>query len=198
ALLVARVGRPDWRRWRSRARLAGAPLLGSALVVGCVWVALFGTAVSSGSLFTFKLTGEYYPAFVGWLTGEVSETSYVMVYDPRALEEHDAVAWIRQNHLTGSTAVVWSPDAWAYLLGRLKPILPEPTIYMNSSLLGTKTLLQRISRERPVVVIVTSDSYTQYGHIVPLLRRDYTEVQASTNGELWIRSDVASGVLTGA
>jgi hypothetical protein len=197
ALLVARVGRPDWRRWRSRARLAGAPLLGSVLVVSCLWVALFGSGVSSGSLFTLKLTGEYYPAFVGWLTGDVSETSYVMVYDPRALEEHEAVTWIRQNHLAGSTAVIWSPDAWAYLLGRLEPILPEPTIYMNSSLLGTNALLQRISRERPVVVLVTSDSYTQYGHIVPLLRRDYTEVQASTNGELWVRSNVAARALTG-
>jgi hypothetical protein len=68
---------------------------------------------------------------------------------------------------------------------------------MNSSLLGTNALLQRISRERPVVVLVTSDSYTQYGHIVPLLRRDYTEVQASTNWELWVRSSVAARVLTG-
>jgi hypothetical protein len=48
-----------------------------------------------------------------------------------------------------------------------------------------------------VVVLVTSDSYTQYGHIVPLLRRDYTEVQASTNGELWVRSNVAARALTG-
>jgi hypothetical protein len=120
------------------------------------------------------------------------------VYDQRALAEYDAVAWLRQNHLTGSTAVVWSPDAWAYLLGRLKPILPEPTIYMNSPLLGTKLLFQRVSQVRPVVVIVTSDSYTQYGPIVPLLQRSYAEVEASANGELWVRSDVASRVLTGA
>ncbi|MGA2873432.1 MAG: hypothetical protein ABSF27_07610 [Candidatus Dormibacteria bacterium] len=117
---------PDRRRWRSRAGLAGATLLGSGLVVGYLWVGLVGTAVSSGSLFTIRLTGKYYPAFVGWLTGEVSETSYVMHCAPRALEEHGAVVWIRQNHLAASTAVIWSPDAWACLLRRLEPILPSP------------------------------------------------------------------------
>ena len=91
-----------------------------------LWVGLVGTAVSSGSLFTIRLTGKYYPAFVGWLTGEVSETSYVMHCAPRALEEHGAVVWIRQNHLAASTAVIWSPDAWACLLRRLEPILPSP------------------------------------------------------------------------
>jgi hypothetical protein len=45
---------------------------------------------------------------------------------PRALEEHGAVVWIRQNHLAASTAVIWSPDAWACLLRRLEPILPSP------------------------------------------------------------------------
>ena len=198
ALLAARVGKPDWRKWGSRARLAGAPLIGSVLVSGYLWVALLGSGQVGGGLFPVKLTEEYYPAFVGRLTGEVSRPTYVSVYDQRALAEYDAVAWLRQNHLTGSTAVVWSPDAWAYLLGRLKPILPEPTIYMNSPLLGTKLLFQRVSQVRPVVVIVTSDSYTQYGPIVPLLQRSYAEVEASANGELWVRSDVASRVLTGA
>ena len=49
-----------------------------------------------------------------------------------------------------------------------------------------------------MVVLVTSDSYTQYGPILALLRRGYTEVQASANGELWVRSDVAAKVLTAA
>jgi 4-amino-4-deoxy-L-arabinose transferase-like glycosyltransferase len=198
AILMARMGKPDWRNWLGRARLAGAALLGSVLVASCLWVSLFASGVSGGSLFTGKLTLQYYPAFVGRLTGQVSETSYVQVYDTRPLEEHEAVAWLGQNRLTGATAVVWSPDAWAYLLGKLQPVLPEPTIYMNWILLGPKTLLQRVSSARPVVVLVTSDSYTQYGPILALLRRGYTEVQASANGELWVRSDVAAKVLTAA
>jgi hypothetical protein len=65
-------------------------------------------------------------------------------------------------------------------------------------LLGSKLLFQRVSQERPVVVIVTRDSYTTYGPIQPLLQRGYTEVQASANGELWVRSDATLRVLSGA
>lgn len=198
ALLAARVGNRGWRKWGSRVRLAGAPLLGSVLVGGYLWFALLGSGQIGGGLFPVKLTELYYPNFAGWLAGDVGRTDYVSLYSRDSLEEHDAVAWLRQNHLTGSTAVVWSPDAWAYLLGRLEPILPEPTIYMNRYLLGTKLLFQRVSHERPVVVIVTSDSYTTYGPIQPFLQRGYAEVQASANGELWVRSDVTSRVLSGA
>jgi hypothetical protein len=197
ALLVARVGNPGRQKWGSRARLAGAPLLGSLLVGGYLWFALLGSGQIGGGLFPVRLTELYYPNFAGWLAGNVSRTDYDALYSRDSLEEHDAVAWLRQNHLTGSTAVVWSPDAWAYLLGRLQPILPEPTIYMNSYLLGSKLLFQRVSQERPVVVIVTRDSYTTYGPIQPLLQRDYTEVQASANGELWVRSDATLRVPSG-
>ena len=195
ALLVARVGIPRWRFWP---HLSGVPLLGSvALGIG-IWTALLIGGLSGGSLFTLKLTGEYYPAFVGEVTGALTPTEYVSIYDQRALAEHEAVAWIQRNHLTGSTAVVWSADSWAYLLGGLRPILPEPTIYENDALLGTNTLLQRVKSERPVVVILTSDAYTEFGPILPVLQSGYTEVEASANGELWIRSDVASEVLTAA
>ncbi|MFZ0169751.1 MAG: glycosyltransferase family 39 protein [Candidatus Dormiibacterota bacterium] len=198
ALLVARVGNPGWHRWGSRARLAGAPLLGSVLVGGYLWFALLGSGQIGGGLFPVKLTELYYPNFAGWLAGDVSRTDYDSLYSRDSLEEHEAVTWLRQNHLTGSTAVVWSPDAWAYLLGRLEPILPEPTIYMNSYLLGSKLLFQRVNQERPIVVIVTRDSYTTYGPIEPLLQRAYTEVQVSADGELWVRSDVSPRVPPGA
>lgn len=198
ALVLARLAVPNWRSLRSRAGLVGVPLLGSAVIGGIIWVGLIGSEVSNGSLFTVKLTGEYYPAFVGQLTGALTRSEYVSVYSSSAGAEHDAVVWIDKNHLGGSTAVVWSPDSWAYLLARLRPILPEPTIYENSQLLGNQALLRRVERDRPVVVLVTSNAYTEYGAILPLLERGYTEVEASADGELWIRSDVASRVLTAA
>jgi 4-amino-4-deoxy-L-arabinose transferase-like glycosyltransferase len=198
ALLLARVGVPNWQTWRSWSGLEGAPLLGSLVIATFLWVALVDAGIPAGGLFTVKLTGEYYPAFVGELTGAITASEYVSVYDQRAIAEHDAVVWIRKNHLTGSTAVVWSADSWAYLLAGLRPILPEPTIYENSAILGTQTLLRRVEVDRPVVVILTSDAYTEYGPILPVLQKGYTEVEASANGELWIRSDVATKVLTAA
>jgi 4-amino-4-deoxy-L-arabinose transferase-like glycosyltransferase len=195
ALLISGLRLPRWREWRGKVSLAGAPLLGSVLVGTGLWVSLLGAGLLGGSLFTIKLTGEYYPAFVGHLTGALTPAQYASVYNQRSLEEHQAVTWIEENHLTGSTAVVWSADAWAYLLGDLQSILPEPTIYMNDSLLGTSQLLRRVQVDQPVVVILTSDAYTAYGPIVPLLEHSYTEVQDSVNGELWILSNVATRVL---
>ena len=197
ALLISGFRLPNWRAWRSRVGLAGAPLLAAVLLATGLWAGLLGADLVAGSLFTVKLTGEYYPAFVGELTGALTPAQYVSVYDQRAVAEYQAVRWIKQNNLTGSTAVVWSADSWAYLLGNLQPILPEPTIYMNDALLGSTELLHRVQVEQPVVVILTSDAYTAYGPIVPLLERTYTEVQESANGQLWIRSNVASKVLAG-
>ncbi|HVB14256.1 MAG TPA: glycosyltransferase family 39 protein [Candidatus Dormibacteraeota bacterium] len=198
ALLLARLQTPRWRAWRSRPGMVGAPLLGAVAIGTVIWGGLVGAGLNSGSLFTVRLTGEYYPAFVGKLTGALTTDEYVSLYDQRAIAEHDAVAWIKQNHLAGSTAVVWSADSWAYLLGDLRPILPEPTIYENSALLGNSELLRRVEADRPVVVILTSDAYTAYGPILPVLQKGYTEVEASFDGQLWIRSDVAARVLTAA
>jgi len=198
ALLLARARLPQFRKWRTSSRLATVLLIGSVAIGTFIWGSLLGAGFSQGGLFTAKLTAEYYPAFLGKLTGAVSMREYVSLYSPPAIAEYQAVTWIRRNHLTGSTAVVWSPDSWAYLLAGLRPILPEPTIYENDTLLGTSTLLQRVKSQRPVVVLLTQNSYTEYGPIVPLLQRGYTEVQASANGELWIRSDVAARVLTAA
>jgi hypothetical protein len=196
ALLLARVGATPWRAWWSRLGLAGAPLLTSAGIGAGIWLVLMMTMLAQGSLFTVKLAGEHYPAFVGELTGALSPSQYVSIYDPRALAEQQAVDWVEQHHLTGQTAVVWSPDSWAYLLAGLRPVLPEPTIYENSALLGNRALLQRVKSARSVVVVLTSDSYTAYGPILPLLRTRYSKVEASAFGELWIRSDVAGRLPT--
>lgn len=100
--------------------------------------------------------------------------------------------------LTGATAVVWSPNSWDYLLAGLRPILPEPTIYENSALLGNQTVLRRVQADRPVGIFLTHNSYTEYGPIPPILQKSYTEVQATAVSELWIRSDVATRVLAAA
>ncbi len=196
ALLVASIRLPGPDAWRSWRGLAAAPIAGSIAISVYIWGSLLGAGFSSGSLFTIKLTGEYYPAYVGVQTGALSMAEYVSLYGAVVMAEHEAVLWIKYNHLTGSTAVVWSPDSWAYLLAGLRPILPEPTIYENALLLGPSTVIRRVEKDRPVVVFVTQNSYTQYGPILPVLQRSYTEVQASAVSELWIRSDVATRVLT--
>ncbi|MGH7609607.1 MAG: hypothetical protein ACREOD_06700 [Candidatus Dormibacteria bacterium] len=196
ALLLARLKLPELRRRPVAAGLRPLPLLAATLLVSGMWAAVLASGLSGGSLFTVKLTAQYYPAFVGRYTGAISPVTYVSLYDQRAVAEHQAVAWVRENGLGGQTAVVWSPDSWAYLLGDLKPILPVPPIYMDQLWLGTTTLLDRVKADRPVVIILTSDSYNQYGPIEPVLRADYTEVQSLDQGQVWIRSDVAARILS--
>jgi 4-amino-4-deoxy-L-arabinose transferase-like glycosyltransferase len=198
ALLFARLRVPRWQAWKNWSGFAWVPLAGSVAISTLVWTSLISAGLAQGSLFTAKLTSEYYPAFVGRLTGSLSPSEYVTVFSQTAVPEYEAAEWIKRNHLTGSTAVVWSPNSWAYLLAGLRPILPEPTIYENNLLLGPNALVARVAKERPAVVIITSNSYTEYGPILPVLQRDYVEVEASAGGELWLSSDVATQVLTAA
>jgi 4-amino-4-deoxy-L-arabinose transferase-like glycosyltransferase len=191
SLLIARVTWPRIGELVSRARLAGGPLLASVMVSTVIWTALFVAGLSSNSLYTVGLSTRYYPAFAGRLVGALTPRKYAELYDRRVPAEFDAVRWIKQHHLGGSTAVVWSADVWAYLLGNLKPVLPEPTIYMDQLWLGRKLLFERFATTRPEVVILTDDSLTAFGPIVQTLRSDgYHEVESSADGQLWIRSDV--------
>ena len=151
-----------------------------------------------GSISPGSHNGVRTPAPVGKLTGQLTESEYASVYGPTISAEHDAAVWIKRNHLTGATAVVWSPNSWDYLLAGLRPILPEPTVYENSALLGNQTVLRRVQADRPVVIFLTHNSYTKYGPILPILQKSYTEVQATAVSELWIRSDVATRVLAAA
>ena len=47
-----------------------------------------------------------------------------------------AADWVRSNGLAGHSAVVWSNDAWPYLLSDLPLMLPTPPIYNDMTLLG--------------------------------------------------------------
>ncbi|MGH7611519.1 MAG: glycosyltransferase family 39 protein [Candidatus Dormibacteria bacterium] len=195
---VLLVGRLDVGRLlrRPTLRTLGALSLGaSTAITGVLWAGLLASGFSGGSLFTIKLTGEYYPAFVGHLTKTLPEATYVSLYDQRAVAEHAAAVWVAKNGLRGSTGVVWSADSWDYLLADLRPVLPVPPIYMDQLWLGTDTMLNRIRTTKPVVVILTSDAYNQFGPIEPLLRQGYTEVQALDQGQLWVRTDVAARIL---
>ena len=198
ALLLARA--TPIRRWRrpGRATLDRIPLRGSALVSAGLWVGLLGSQLTGGSLFTVKLTAEYYPAFVGRITGVISPVDLAAVYEQFPLAEGAALGWVRRHRLEHPTAVVWSSDSWAYLLGGLTPVLPVPPIYMDQKWLGAKGLVDRVREARPVVILVTMDSHPSPAAIKPLLHRAYTEVEAADGGQLWVRSDVAARTLTSA
>jgi hypothetical protein len=118
--------------------------------------------------------------------GVVGLTDYENFYDRRVFSEREASLWIQAHHLQGSTAVVWSSDAWAYLLARIEPVLPAPPIYKDFEWLGEKQLLERTRLLRPRLILVTDDALSGYGPIQGLLDSRYREVEVSPGGSLWM------------
>jgi len=121
---------------RSPRRLVGAALMvatGLALVgaapTGLDWPPAF--AVGNHSFAT------YYFGAVSTLTRGQSLTTYQDQFDARVPEDSEVAAWIRAHGLEGSSAVVWSADAWLYDLDDLQLLLPTPPIYNDEHLLGS-------------------------------------------------------------
>jgi hypothetical protein len=183
-LLLGLAVLPGWGWWRGHVRLL--PLVAALLVATALWVEVVASQVSAGSLYTVEREGTYLPLFVERATGQISADQYTVDYNTEALGERLAVAWIDQHHLRGATAVVWSVDAWAYILANLKPEVPATPIYVDSDWLGTNKLIRLVKAARPELVVLTPDAASAFGPIQPLLDRDYHRVERSAHGSVWI------------
>lgn len=185
AVLLGGIRRPRWATWRSLAAWAILPLVGSALLSGAIWVGMFASSESQGSLYTVARSEAYYQTFLGRMTGAVSRADYDDFWDRRVLAEAEASRWLQVHHLAGSTAVIWSADSWAYLLTPLKSVLPAPPIYKDFDWLGGSQLLARTARLRPQVIVITNDSLSSFGPMQGLLDSHYRQVEETPGGAVW-------------
>ena len=182
-LLLSGLRRPSWV---SAPRLA---LPASAALCVGTWAALF--AMNASSLFSGLLTLEYIPLSVGRAIGTVTETQYISAFGLDTLGESQAVAFIRSHHLEGASAVVWSANAWPYLLARLRPVLPTPAIYMDALWLGERALIDRVRSSLPELVVVD-------GSGIPSALRDFLDssykvVERGAGGSaVWLRENISS------
>src|ERR1019366_551899 len=117
---------------RSR-RLAGAGLIvatGLALVgaapTGLDWPPAL--AVGNHSF------AAYYGGAFSTLTRGQSLIAYQDQFDYRVSEDSAVAAWIKAHGLDGSSAVLWSADAWLYDLNDLQLLMPTPPIYNDEHL----------------------------------------------------------------
>jgi hypothetical protein len=189
ALLLARIGLRRPGAEVGRARLALAPLLGAVLVSGLLWGGLVGSDLAQGKHLTF--TAQYYPSFVERATGALSAEAYSATYSQNPESEQHALSWLSQHRLRGSSAVVWGSNVWPYVLGDLRPVLPEPETYNDRAWLGVPQMKSRIERSQPRIILFFRGSNRVAGYILPLLHRSYTEVEADGRGKLWIRRELA-------
>ena len=180
-LVLSGLHRP---RWLAAPRLLRLALPASAALCVGTWAALF--AMNASGLFSGLLTLEYIPLSVGRAVGAVTGPQYLSAFGPETLGESQAVAFIRSHHLEGASAVVWSANAWPYLLGRLRPVLPTPAIYMDNFWLGERALLDRVRSALPELVVV-------YGSGIPGALRDFLDssyrvVERGAGGSaVWLR-----------
>jgi len=180
--------------WSPR-RLVGAALMvatGLALVgaapTGLDWPPAF--AVGNHSFAT------YYFGAVSTLTRGQSLTTYQDQFDARVPEDSEVAAWIRAHGLEGSSAVVWSADAWLYDLDDLQLLLPTPPIYNDEHLLGSDgPVAERVAELEPALVITDGDSVTNWPEISSVLATGYTQVNQSGTEIVWLRDDLVASVM---
>ena len=189
---------PRLRQPASRRLLAaGAPLALAAMIPMALWGGILHAHTKF--LYTVPLTAVYYQNFVGHLAGLVTPVAYAGTFDPRAYGESQAALWLRANHLTNRSAVVWSSDSWDYVLANLRPVLPTPAIYVDEAWLGTAVVNARVDRARPQVVVTTADTLFAQPQIHRLLAHGYVRTFATGEVAVWVlRSDLPRPVTVAA
>jgi 4-amino-4-deoxy-L-arabinose transferase-like glycosyltransferase len=176
-------------------RLAGAGLIAAtavtaaaAAVVGMDWPPIL--AQDGHSL------GFYYGGALTTLTRGQSLTAYQVQFDVRVTEDSQVSGWISAHGLDGSSAVVWSSDAWLYDENQLQLLLPTPPIYNDEVLLGFDgPVAQRVAALQPDIVITEGESVSQWPEITSVLTAGYTEVDQAGAEAVWVRDNMVASVV---
>ena len=141
------------------------------------------------------LTAFYYPAFIERLAGTISQKAYALTYDPRAWAEYEVANWLKDHELTHVEALVWSSDSWVYLLADLKPVVPSPAIYVDTTQISTQqAVLDSLAGRLPKVVITTAEAVSNYPDILQLLGKSYTKVFQAGDAKLYLLNQGTTNV----
>lgn len=182
------VGAARSRRLASRALVAGALLAAAgAASAGMDWVDII-----NGNPHNVLV---YYGGAASVLTGGQSLEAYQDQFDYRVPEDTAVSTWISAHGLDGSSAVVWSADAWLYDENQLQLVLPTPPIYNDESLLGNHgPVARRVAALDPEVVITEGSSRQSYPEINAVLTAGYREVDQSGTEIVWVQDGMAAAV----
>jgi 4-amino-4-deoxy-L-arabinose transferase-like glycosyltransferase len=183
------AGVPSSRRLVGAALMVATGLaLVSAATTGLDWPPVL--AAGNHSFAT------YYFGAISTLTRGQSLTKYQDQFDYRVSEDSEVAAWIGSHGLDGSSAVVWSADAWLYDMADLQLLLPTPPIYNDEQLLGNHgPVAQRVTELEPALVITDGASVTYWPEISSLLAAGYKQVDESGSEIVWLRDDLVASVM---
>ncbi len=189
--LPARLRAGAWRPAAHVApEIAGVAIAAvMASVAGLDWLPVI--TFTPGS--THSLS-QYYGGAVQAVLSSTDRTQWDDNFDFRVAGDAAVVSWLDANGLSGSTAAVWSSDAWVYALANLQIVLPTPPIYNDEVLLGFSGPVEAyVANARPVVIVTSQDSIQGYPEIGKLLDGvQYVNEFQSYPDAVWVRSDVAA------
>ena len=167
------------------AALLTAGLLGRS--AGVDWIPPGASQGSNG----YRNLETYYSGAWQVATGGHSWTEWESEFDLRAPADTATGEWLRQHGLRGARAVVWSSDAWPYLLADLPVLLPTAPIYNDEVLLGSNgEVTNRVRALGPSIIVAESDDLVNFPEIIGLLDSDYREVFSSTVDHVFLRNDL--------
>ena len=191
ALLAASLRLPSTLRLKAglRGRLTAVSMAlavliatGLAAVTGFDWIPQPYSHSAPGHNLAY-----YYGGLAGVATGQGSLVAWRRGFDERVGSDYAVARWLRANGLNRSTAVIWSSDAWLYLLADLDEVMPTPPIYNNFALLGQNGEVTKYVHDQRPEVIVTADTETSaFPEIFPLLRQDYVQVFSAGLDHVWV------------
>lgn len=188
-----------WRRLGARRGLAMLGMGAAAVIAG------WGGSVAGadwGFVHTTYSHGlaTYYGGVIRVLTREQPLSAWQRRFDRRVAEDAEVAAWIRAHGLEGSTAVVWSSDAWLYELADLRLVLRTPPIYNDEVLYGSDArLAAAVAGLHPALIVTEVRARREYPSVDQVVSAGYREMYRSTDGReiVWVRADLAVTVSPG-
>jgi hypothetical protein len=181
-------------RGTTRQLVATAPLAASLLTAallarsaGVDWIPQGASQGMNG----YRNLETYYAGAWQVATGRHIWTEWESEFDVRAPADAAVSQWLREHGYSGARAVVWSSDAWPYLLADLPVLLPTAPIYNDQILLGSNgEVTNRVRALGPSIILTESDDLTYYPEITTLLKSDYRQVFSSTVDTVYLRNDL--------
>ncbi|HLH71406.1 MAG TPA: hypothetical protein VKY90_20890 [Candidatus Dormibacteraeota bacterium] len=175
-LALASVPIPPWRLPSHIVPLVG----GMALVALLAGV----SGVNQKAVFNY---GIWYWKAVS--SGQPPQSEWLVGLDDRVLADREVAGWLRAQGLEGACAVVWSSDAWPYLLAGMPVQLPTAPIYNDVVLSGgsDQAVTNQVRALHPTVIVVAVDAMAQWPSIQGLLDQQYQLALASYPDLVYVR-----------
>ena len=194
ALAVPLLVRREWFTGARAAQLSAGAMAAALLIAGVMarsagvdWI----PPLSGHGYNGFRTLTTYYADPVPFLVQTGSLDGWQNKFDGRVSGDRDVAAWVKRDGLAGSTAVIWSGDAWLYSTAGLEQVMPTAPIYNDFVLLGSDGQVGgRVRQLAPDLIIVATQDSDEFPEIRGVLQDSYRPVFASGEDTVWVRADL--------